>query len=69
MTKKIEFSQDIIQIANFAKALSHPVRVYILKKILGMNACCYSDDIAEELQIGRSAISQHLRELKHASLI
>lgn len=69
MDKKRELPADVIEIAKFAKALSHPVRVYILKKLAGMNTCCYSGDIVEELLIGRSTLSQHLKELKYAGLI
>lgn len=69
MAKKIEFSQDIIEIAKFAKAMSHPVRVYILMKLSEMDSCCYSGNLIEELPVGRSALSQHLKELKFAGLI
>ncbi|MBS4012669.1 MAG: helix-turn-helix transcriptional regulator [Bacteroidetes bacterium] len=69
MAKKIEFSQDDIKLAAIAKAMSHPARVYILKKLSSMDACCYSGDLVEELPIGRSTLSQHLKELKHAELI
>jgi hypothetical protein len=40
-----------MQIATFAKAMSHSVRVYILKKLSKMDACCYSGDIAEEFKL------------------
>jgi predicted transcriptional regulator len=69
MTEKIEIPTEVIQAATFARAMSHPVRMYILMKLAKANACCYSGDIAEELQIGRSALSQHFKELKHAGLI
>ena len=69
MDKKVEFSNDIIEIADIAKAMSHPVRVYILRKLAKMDACCYSGNLVEELPIGRSALSQHLKELKYAGLI
>jgi DNA-binding transcriptional ArsR family regulator len=69
MTKKIEFEPDIHQTAAFAKAMSHPVRVYILKKLSQMDGCCYSGDLVEELPVGRSALSRHLKELKYAGLI
>ena len=69
MVEDKELNGDILKMAGFAKAMSHPVRVYILKKLSKMDACCYSGDIAEELQIGRSGLSQHLKELKHAGLI
>lgn len=69
MSTENELTPDILKTAAFAKAMSHPVRVYILKKLSKLDACCYSGDIAEELQIGRSGLSQHLKELKHAGLI
>jgi DNA-binding transcriptional ArsR family regulator len=69
MVKKVELSADLQEIARFGKALSHPVRVYILKKLSRLNACCYSGDLVDELPVGRSALSQHLKELKHAGLI
>lgn len=69
MTKKIEWEEEIFQMAKIAKALSHPVRVYILGKLSGFDACCYSGDLVDELPIGRSTLSQHLKELKYAGLI
>jgi DNA-binding transcriptional ArsR family regulator len=69
MPKKIQFSEEVIQTALFAKAMSHPVRVFILKKLSKMGTCCYSGDLVEELPIGRSSLSQHLKELKMAGLI
>jgi DNA-binding transcriptional ArsR family regulator len=56
------------KLARFAKALSHPVRLYILE-LLNAQACCYSGDLAEDLPIARSTLSQHLKELKEAGLI
>jgi DNA-binding transcriptional ArsR family regulator len=69
MKPKVEFSEESIRIARIAKALSHPARVHILRKLSGMNSCCYSGDLVEELPIGRSTLSQHLKELKYAGLI
>lgn len=66
---KIEFSQDIKAIAKITKALSHPARVYILKKLAKMDSCCYSGDLVDELPIARSTLSQHLKELKYSGLI
>ena len=34
-----------------------------------MKACCCSGDLVDELPIGRSTLSQHLKELKNADLI
>lgn len=69
MFKKVEFTDEVLEMARFAKAMSHPVRLHILKKLSGLDACCYSGNIVDELPIGRSALSQHLKELKFAGLI
>lgn len=69
MPGKLELPQDIKQIALISKALSHPVRVFILQKLSKMNSCCYSGDLVEEVPVGRSTLSQHLKELKYAGLI
>ena len=69
MTEKIELEEDILQTAKIAKALSHPVRVFILKKLSKFDSCCYSGDLVDELPIGRSTLSRHLKELKYAGLI
>ena len=61
-------TQEQIDLARYAKALSHPVRIYILK-LLSEQTCCYSGDLAEILPIARSTLSQHLKELKSAGLI
>jgi len=69
MSEKLEFNEEIQHISRIAKALSHPVRVYILQKLAVMDSCCYSGDLVEELPVGRSTLSQHLKELKYAGLI
>jgi DNA-binding transcriptional ArsR family regulator len=56
------------QLARYAKALGHPVRVYIIE-LLSRQSCCFSGDLAEDLPIARSTLSQHLKELKSAGLI
>lgn len=56
------------QIAQVARAMSHPVRIYILQLLASQN-CCYSGDLADELPIARSTLSQHLKALKDAGLI
>jgi DNA-binding transcriptional ArsR family regulator len=66
---KIQFSDEDKQIARITKALSHPARVYILRKLAKMNSCCYSGDLVDELPIARSTLSQHLKELKYSGLI
>ena len=58
------------KLSRYAKALGHPVRVFILDFLIkNAEKCCYSGDMAEELPIARSTLSQHLKELKDAGLI
>ncbi|MCE1198181.1 MAG: winged helix-turn-helix domain-containing protein [Marinilabiliales bacterium] len=64
------FTDHQAKLARYGKALSHPVRVFILDFLLNNAAkCCYSGDMAEELPIARSTLSEHLSELKKAGLI
>ena len=68
-TMKIKLPENAVEIARVSKALSHPVRVYIMQKLVKMDSCCYSGDLVDELPVGRSTLSQHLKELKYAGLI
>jgi ArsR family transcriptional regulator, arsenate/arsenite/antimonite-responsive transcriptional repressor len=61
-------TQEQNEMALVARALSHPVRIYILQLLAGQS-CCYSGDLAEVLPIARSTLSQHLKALKEAGLI
>lgn len=54
--------------ARYAKAMGHPIRMYVLE-LLSKQSCCYSGDLSEELPIVKSTLSQHLKELKEAGLI
>ena len=66
MEKEQHFSDNQQKIAKYSKALSHPVRVFILEHLAG-NKCCYSGDMADILPIARSTLSEHLKELKKAA--
>ena len=66
MEEKIKEEQK--QMARFAKAMGHPVRMYILELLAGQS-CCYSGDLSEDLPIAKSTLSQHLKELRDAGLI
>ena len=58
------------KIARYSKALGHPVRVFIMDFLVkNTDKCCYSGDMAEELPIANSTLSQHLKVLKEAGLI
>jgi len=47
MSDKIELTPEVLKIAKIAKALSHPVRVHIVKKLSSLDTCCYSGDLVE----------------------
>ncbi len=66
--KSDEFSVKDNRVAKYAKALSHPARVAILKLLIQKQSCICGD-IVEELPLSQSTVSQHLKELKEAGLI
>lgn len=68
MKKETVITEDQKKLARYAKALGHPVRIYIVK-LLSRQACCYSGDLTEILPIAKSTLSQHLKELKDAGII
>lgn len=67
-TKAEEFSVRDNRIAGYARALSHPARIAILK-ILIQRQSCICGDIVDMLPLSQSTVSQHLKELKDAGLI
>lgn len=66
--KKEEFSQKEQDLSAFAKAMSHPARIAILKVLAQRNECICGE-IVELLPLAQSTVSQHLKELKNAGLI
>ena len=68
MDKKEIISEDQKAMARYAKAMGHPIRMYVLD-LLSKQTCCYSGDLTEVLPIAKSTLSQHLKELKDAGLI
>jgi ArsR family transcriptional regulator len=67
-SKSDYFTNEQEQTARFAKAMGHPVRIAILQ-LLNAQTCCFHGDMAEELPVAKSTLSQHLNELKDAGLI
>jgi ArsR family transcriptional regulator, arsenate/arsenite/antimonite-responsive transcriptional repressor len=68
--KKKYYTDDQDKMARYAKALSNPVRVFVLDFLANnLDKCCYSGDMAENLPIARSTLSEHLKVLKNAGLI
>jgi ArsR family transcriptional regulator, arsenate/arsenite/antimonite-responsive transcriptional repressor len=68
MTTEKVITEKQEKTARYAKAMGHPVRMYVLE-LLSTQNCCYSGDLSEELPIAKSTLSQHLKELKEAGLI
>jgi len=68
MKKEEVISDNQKAIARFAKAMGHPIRMYVLE-LLSKQTCCYSGDLTDVLPIAKSTLSQHLKELKDAGLI
>ncbi len=68
MSRKEILTEEQKKAARYAKAMGHPVRLYVLD-LLSKQNCCYSGDLTEELPIAKSTFSQHLKELKEAGLI
>ncbi len=66
--KKEAFAQKEQDLANFAKAMSHPARIAILKVLAQRNECVCGE-IVDLLPLAQSTVSQHLKELKNAGLI
>jgi len=67
-SKAHEFSKDEIQLAELAKAISHPARIKILN-ILNEKKSCITGELVEMLPLSQATVSQHLKELKDAGLI
>jgi len=67
-SKKEEFREKEIYLADIAKALSHPARLQILKVLTKKNMCICGE-LVDLLPLSQSTVSQHLKELKRAGLI
>jgi ArsR family transcriptional regulator, arsenate/arsenite/antimonite-responsive transcriptional repressor len=67
-TSARSFDEKLIQHAKLFKALAHPARLAILQ-YLSEAKTCITGDIADELPLSRTTVSQHLQELKNANLI
>lgn len=68
INKKEVFDADLLEFAEFAKVLSHPARIAILKT-LAEKQMCICGEIVEVLPLAQSTVSQHLKELKNIGLI
>lgn len=64
----VEYSEDEEGMASIAKAISHPVRIRILK-LLASRQCCFTGELTEIIPMAQSTISQHLKALLDSGLI
>lgn len=55
-------------LATLAKALGHPARVAIVRALLEKERCV-AGELADELPLAASTVSQHLKQLKASGLI
>ena len=63
-----DFPDKDLRVADFAKALSHPARIAILK-VLAEKRECICGELVADLPLAQSTVSQHLKALKEVGLI
>ena len=68
MNKAENFDESLQELARFAKVISHPARLAILK-YLAETKTCVSGDISDFLPLSRTTVSQHLKELRDIGMI
>ena len=68
IAKVDQLESEYAQLADVAKALSHPARIKILQVLTDKNRCICGE-IVEVLPLSQSTVSQHLKELKRVGLI
>lgn len=68
VTKRVDFKEDINNIAEVFKALGHPARIQIMNILLREQSCSCGN-IVKILPLAQSTVSNHLLELKKANLI
>lgn len=68
MNKAEHFDESLRELARFSRVLSHPARLAILK-FLTETRSCISGDISDFIPLGRTTVSQHLKELRDIGLI
>lgn len=68
LTRKEEFSESDVLLAEWCKALAHPARVAILKTLAKQKECICGT-LVLDLPLAQSTVSQHLKVLRDAGLI
>lgn len=68
MNNSQKFDDDLQDLAKFARVISHPARLAILR-YLAETKTCISGDISDFIPLSRTTVSQHLKELRDMGLI
>lgn len=68
LSRKDEFPDKDLILADWCKALSHPARIAILRTLANRGECICGD-LVLDLPLAQSTVSQHLKALKDAGLI
>ncbi len=68
LAKSQLFDESQNQIAEFAKAFSHPARVAIIQELIARETCICGE-LVDVLPLSQSTISQHLKELKRIGIL
>jgi len=67
-SKASEFPADLADLADQAKALSHPARLRILQ-LLAEADTCICGELVDALPLAQASVSRHLQVLREADLI
>lgn len=68
LSRKEDFPEKDLQLAEWCKALSHPARIAILRNLANRGECICGD-LVLDLPLAQSTVSQHLKALKLAGLV
>ena len=68
VTKTENYTEAQVELSKMIKVLGNPARIAILQSIIKANSCICGD-LATEIGLAQSTISQHLKELKSVRLI
>ena len=67
-TKRTNYTEQQLQIADLFKALGHPARIAIIENLLS-DDLLKCKDLQERIPLAQSTISQHLKELYRNGII
>jgi ArsR family transcriptional regulator, arsenate/arsenite/antimonite-responsive transcriptional repressor len=68
VSRKEDFPDKDLMLADWCKAMSHPARIAILRSLASRGECICGD-LVLDLPLAQSTVSQHLKALKEAKLI